>query len=118
MKFKELRETKGIPTKMINTKLTGMTSQLAERIEMLKDPLEIIESTQYYWSQRWGQVEKDRFSNESKRAYMELRKILKYHLFEKRDGSIINELIDDQGEVITNIKSVNEMLAKRLEKSR
>ena len=40
-----------------------------------------------------------------------MKNSLKYHLYEKRDGGIINQVISDEG-VITNIpKEVDEQLA-------
>ena len=68
-----------------------------------------------HWRQHWQNTESKRWSTESKQAYQNMKNSLKYHLYEKRDGGIINQVISDEG-VITNIpKEVNEQLAKTIE---
>lgn len=52
------------------------------------------------------EIEKTRWTNESGMAYKDLRDILKYHLFEKRDGGIIAQLITEDGTIIGNPKEV------------
>ena len=41
--------------------------------------------------------------------------MLKYHLYEKRDGGIINKIQTENGEIIATPKEVNEQLAKTIE---
>ena len=89
--MKKLRQEIGIPTKEIQQK-TQKNNELMELILTIKKSEEINDIVREYWKTKWNLTEKDRFSIESKRAYQNLRKILKYHLFEKRDGSIIKKL--------------------------
>ena len=42
----------------------------------------------------------------SKEAFNTLKSICKYHLHEKRDGSIVNKVLGENGEVITDPKKV------------
>ena len=68
-----------------------------------------------HWRQHWQNTESKRWSTESKQAYQDMKNSLKYHLYEKRDEGIINQIIPDEG-VIANIpKEVNEQLAKPIE---
>ena len=68
-----------------------------------------------YWENIWKETEETRFSEDSAIAYNDLKDILKYHLFEKRDGGIINKIITEDGTIIYIPKEVNEELAKTIE---
>jgi len=39
-----------------------------------------------------------------------LRKILKYHLFEKRDGAVINSILDDEGNLVADQQKIDQLL--------
>ena len=64
-----------------------------------------------HWKNKWKKTESQRYSQFSARAYQKLRKILKYHLFEKRDGGIINCIKKDDGEIEFESEKVDELLA-------
>ena len=55
-----------------------------------------------------------RFSQESKLAYDDLKRILKYHIF-GRGGGIINKIKTESGDIITNPQLINEQLAQTIE---
>lgn len=64
---------------------------------------------------KWEQIENTRFSQESKTAYKDLQTILKHHVYEKRDGGIINQLLSEEGEIIQDTDQINELLAQTIE---
>ena len=68
-----------------------------------------------YWCDHWKNIENERYSEFSANAYQSLKKILKYHLFEKRDGGIINCVKLDDNTVVTEPKAVDEQLLKTME---
>ena len=51
-----------------------------------------------------------RYSAESASVYNTLRKVLKYHLFEKRDGDIINCIKREDDSIETEPNKANELL--------
>src|SRR3712207_4499563 len=60
-------------------------------------------------------IEERRWSIESKVAYQDLKNILKYHLYEKGDGGIINQILSETDIIISNQKEVNKQLARTIE---
>ena len=66
-----------------------------------------------YWKELWKETEGKRYSQESKIAYKTLRRITKYHVFEKRDGAVIHQVKDEDGNV-TDRNQVDQLLAKTL----
>jgi len=67
-----------------------------------------------FWQQYWENLEELRWSNESKRAYESLKRILKYNLFQKRDGSIVNSVLLENGEISSDQDVVNASLAQTI----
>jgi hypothetical protein len=67
-----------------------------------------------YWHSAYAVNELLRFSDDQKDAFEFLRKVFKYQLYEKRDGSIVNAVIDDSGLIISDPEKVNAMLIKRM----
>lgn len=89
--------------------------QLFDKLITLDDPTKVKETINRHWSAIWEETEKKRWSQESKTAYNDLKSHLKYHLYEKRDGGIINQVITDEGKITNTPKEVNEHLAKTIE---
>ena len=89
--------------------------QLFNKLLALDNPSMVKETINDHWKKHWLNTEKKRWSTESKQAYQDLKNSLKYHLYEKRDGGIINQVISDEGVVTNNPKEVNEQLAKTIE---
>ena len=91
-------------------------TQLFEKLLALDDPAQVKDTINNHWSDKWTDTESKRWSQDSKIAYNDLKKILKYHLYEKRDGGIINQVLSDDGStIITSPAEVNEQLAKTIE---
>jgi len=84
-------------------KLLEMNSD-SDAIDILKD----------YWNQFNKGMEDQRFSMLSKPFFTYLNKVFKYNALEKRDGSIINALFDDNGSLITSPTEVAENLQKTI----
>ena len=80
----------------------------------IKDESSITEALKNYWSSFWEEVEDMRFSPMSKEAFNMLKTICKYHLYEKRDGSIVNNILGDDGNIITDPKKVSSALIEVL----
>ena len=77
----------------------------------LQEPHDIETTINEHWANEWKQTECQRYSEFSAQAYQKLQKILKYHLFEKRDGGIINCVKRENGEIESESEKVNELLA-------
>jgi len=54
------------------------------------------------------------FGGELRKAYATLKRILRYHLYEKRDGAIIDTIKDKNGNIITEEDLVNAKLLTTL----
>lgn len=86
-------------------------------LTQLDDPSKVTEVVNQHWQELWRITEQQRFSKESKEAYQRLRKVLKYHLYEKRDGVIVNVLTNDEGELIEDPSEVNKLLLSTLKET-
>ena len=80
----------------------------------LQDPQKTEKTINEYWINLWRGTESQRYSVNSAHAYQTLRKILKYHLFEKRDGGIINCIKNEDGSIENNFEKVHELLAETM----
>ena len=80
----------------------------------IKDEESIKQTLNSYWTNFWEEFENSRFSPMSKEAFNTLKSICKYHLYEKRDGSIVNRVLGENGEVITDPKKVASTLIEVL----
>ena len=89
--------------------------QLFDKLLTIDDPTIVQDTINKHWNSIWHETEKKRWSQESKSAYSHLKQCLKYHLYEKRDGGIINQMITEEGRIIVNPKEVNEQLARTIE---
>ena len=70
--------------------------QLLEKLLNIDDPNKAQNIVNRHWNRIWMITEDKRWSRDSRIAYNDLKKILKYHLYEKRDGGIINQIINDE----------------------
>ena len=89
--------------------------KLFEKLLALDNPEQVNDVINTHWQDIMHEIEKKRWTRKSKLAYKDLREILKYHLFEKRDGGIITQLLSEDGVIVDNPKEVNELLAKTIE---
>ena len=91
-KFGKLKQKKERKIWKVIKPKSFKSDSLLKILMNLKDPnnLETIINDYCYWIDFWVGTENTRYSVDSANAYNTLRRILKYHLFEKRDGGIIN----------------------------
>jgi len=80
----------------------------------LQNPQDIEKTINNYWINIWKETESQRYSQFSAQAYQTLRKILRYHLFEKRDGGIINCIRKEDDSIEDQPEKVNKLLAKTM----
>ena len=80
----------------------------------LKEEDSIKETLNFYWTNFWEELEAQRYSPMSKEAFDTLKAICKYHLYEKRDGSIVNKILTCNGEILTDPKKVASSLIEVL----
>jgi len=59
-------------------------------------------------------MEDRRFSNLSKEFFKYLKKVFKYDQIDKRDGSLINVIKDDNNNLITSTDDVNKHLMETI----
>jgi hypothetical protein len=93
-----------------------VSNNLMEELLKLDTASEVNAVIDAHWENLWQKNEERRFSPESKMSYKEKRNILKYHLYEKRDGAIVIRIIDNNGNLLTDIELVNEHLLHELSK--
>ena len=80
----------------------------------LKDEDSILEEINKYWQHFWHDQERKRYSPMSKGAFDTLKAICKYHLLQKRDGSVVNQIRLDNGNIITEREEVSSTLIQVL----
>ena len=91
------------------------TNKLMERLLNIQEPEEITNTINEHWREYWNETESLRFSQESAVAYKNLKNILKYHLFEKRDGGIINSIKKEDGTIEQHPEKVSDLLLQTME---
>jgi endonuclease/exonuclease/phosphatase family metal-dependent hydrolase len=88
---------------------------LFEKLLQIDNPAQVNELVSSHWQNIMQRIERTRWTNESKLAYKDLKDILKYHLYEKRDGGIIALVLSEDGTIISELEKVYELLAKTIE---
>ena len=89
--------------------------ELFNKLLNLQDPSSISETINEHWSRKWRQTEAQRFNKHSGIAYKQLKSILKYHLFQKRDGGVINSILREDGVITDKQEEIEELLLKTME---
>ena len=101
----------------ICTKMKCKDHELLKRICQLQEQDEDIRRViEEFWQEKSEDNEEKRFSSESKEAFSFLRRVYGYHNYEKRDGSIVTKIKDDEGNIITDVKEVSRRLMEELKK--
>ena len=75
--------------------------ELFNKLLNLQGSSSISKTINGHWSRRWHQTEVQRFDKHPGIAYKQLKSILKYHMFQKSDGGVINSILRENG-VITD----------------
>lgn len=111
----ELRKAKKRALWQIVKRKKFVNNSLLNKLLELQEPQGITTTINEYWTKYWKKTEETRYSQKSQIAYASLKRILKYHLFEKRDGGIIHSLKEEDGTVVSDPEIVNSMLLKTME---
>ncbi len=98
---------------LVRTKATR-NDELMKLLLELDRPEQIDEAILNYWKKFWESKELERYSEGSAAAYQTFKKVLKYHLFEKRDGGIINCIKREDQTIEYDQDKVNEMLLQTM----
>ena len=69
----------------------------------------------HHWTKFWQNTEEIRYSNDSQHAYRRFKNILKYHLFQKRDGGIIHSILKENGVITDDQDEIEKLLLKTME---
>ena len=92
--------------------------ELLNKIIQIQDEDEDIERvTNNYWKELSENNEKSRFSQESKEAFAMLKRIYKYHEFDKKDGSIVSRILMEDGSIEDRKEEVAKILIEELKKA-
>ena len=93
-------------------------SLLFEQLIQAQDSEQAVSMVNEHWRNFWRENEETRYSKEAAKAYRNLKQILKYHLFEKRDGAIINSILKDDNEITSDSKEIEKSLLNQCKKFR
>jgi len=74
------------------------------------DDCDAFETVRNYFAQFYKNLEDKRFSNLSRSFFQSLKKIFKYDQLDKRDGSIISSIVDENGVLVDSPDEVNKQL--------
>jgi len=83
-------------------------------MESVCDDEDLHEIVKDYWKKKSLENEEKRFSQQSAEAFVFLKKVYKYQEYQKKDGSIINKVLDLEGKVITEEDHVNKLVIEAL----
>lgn len=89
--------------------------ELFQKLLNLQDSAAVTETINLHWSRKWHLTEEQRYSQHSGTAYKQLKTILKYHMFQKRDGGIINSILKEDGTITDRQEEIEELLLKTME---
>ena len=87
---------------------------LFDKLLSLQDTTSVTETINKHWSKVWHQTELHRFSGNSGTAYRQLKHILRYHMFQKRDGGIIHSILKEDGTITSKQDEIEELLLKTM----
>ncbi len=86
---------------------------LNQLLETLNEDKDLGRLVQDYWNQKYIENEKNRYSaipSNVKEAFDLLKKVFKYHHYDKRDGSIVTKILQNDGSVEMRQEEVNKQL--------
>ena len=98
-------------------KIKPWKKELLERVMQIENQDEDIENIiQNFWREKVQENEQKRYSPEIEEAFNFLKKVYKYHEYDKKDGSIVNKIKLDDGTIITDQEEVNHIIIEELKK--
>lgn len=100
---------------MSDIKIKPKRNELLERIISIKDEDDdIAQIIKDYWIEMSLNNEKLRYSPDSKEAFSLMKKIYKYHQYDRRDGSIVNKILLPSGEIVEDQERVSKILIEEM----
>jgi len=100
---------------MKEIKIKANRNELMERILRIEnEDDDVVQIIQDYWTDLSLGIETSRFSGESAEAFHLMKRIYKYHLIDRKDGSIVNKILLPSGDVLTSPKDVASTLIEEL----
>ena len=89
--------------------------ELLDRImEATEEDSDLKLIVQNYWREKIENCEANRYSHKSKEAFDFLKKMYRYHEYNRRDGSIIYRTYDQNGNVVSDTDKVNKEIMDHL----
>ena len=89
--------------------------ELFDKLLKIQDPNLIAETINKHWTRIWLHTEAQRYSRQSGTAYKQLKTILKYHMFQKRDGGIISSILKEDGSITDRQDEIESLLFQTME---
>jgi len=82
----------------------------------LKEDEDVSKESKLYWRNFWFETEGNRFSQYSREAFLAYRNICKYHMYDKKDGSVVSCLRLEDGTIVSDPQKVSHYLLDTLKK--
>ena len=101
---------------MLRVRPRRFENKLLQRLLDLPETSDIGKEIRNYWEEIIRDNENKRFSVASKEAFDFLKKVYKYHQYDRRDGSIVNSFMDDNNSIITDPSLISDMILENLQK--
>ncbi len=89
------------------------TTLLRQLLETLDEDKDLSKLVQEYWNEQYIENEKNRYSalpSNVKDAFSLLKRVFKYHHYDKRDGSIVTKILQDDGTTEMRQEEVDKQL--------
>jgi hypothetical protein len=89
--------------------------ELLEKIMQLYDEdSDLKQIIQEYWTEKAQENEESRFCEKSKEAFNFLKKTFRYHEYNRRDGSIISKVVNEDGTITHDEEEVSKKILEAL----
>ncbi len=113
--IQKLKERNFVITKTI--KIKPKRNELLERILTIQNEDEDVDDIiKNYWSEMCDLIENQRYSPKSSEAFSLMKKIYKYHQYDRKDGSVVNKLLLPDDKVIEGQNKVSKLLIEEMKK--
>ena len=90
------------------------TNELLNRIVTSEEEDDTFEIIKEYWKEKTTECENQLLNNQLRKAFQYMKKLTKFHEYNRRDGSIINQVIKDDKSITSNIDEVNKLVLNNL----
>ena len=90
------------------------TNELLDRILTSEEDDDTLKIIKEYWKEKNTEYENQLLSNQLRKAFQYMKKLTKFHEYNRRDGSIINKVIKEDKSVTSNTDEVNRLVLDNL----